>query len=150
MHANIYCRLFSKVPGWEFASLTTVVWDLCSTTPDHKQLCAKVSPGISQQVWEMFICLDVDSQGKVHLEDICDLIQRILRENGHSESEQNIREWFCEETMVDFWSFFAAVIENFAGLMKVSIAVFLLSFPSCLWFVSLLPFSFKRNIIFCN
>lgn len=79
--------------------------------------------------------LDVDSQGKVHLEDICDLIQRILRENGHSESEQNIREWFCEETMIDFWSFFAAIIENFAGLLKVRnklLLCFTHHFVSCL------------------
>ena len=89
--------------------------------------------------------LDVDSQGKVHLEDLCDLIQRILRENGHSESEQNIREWFCEETMVDFWSFFAAITENFAGLMKVSITVFLL-LPALCFVSSCLSFS-KKTIL---
>ena len=63
--------------------------------------------------------LDTDSQGKIHIDDICDLIQRVLRENGHVESEQNIKEWFCEEILVDFWSFFAAIVENYASLLKV-------------------------------
>ena len=35
------------------------------------------------------------------------------------ESEQNIKEWFCEEKLIDFWSFFAAIVENYSGLLKV-------------------------------
>ena len=59
----------------------------------------------------------------MHIDDICDLVQRILRENGHAESEQNIKEWFCGEILIDFWSFFAAIVENYSGLLKVSVTV---------------------------
>ena len=113
------CRIFSKVSGWEFAPFSTVVWNECYSMPDKTQLCAKIDIGIARQIWEMFLWLDIDSQSKIHVEDICDFILRILRENGHSESEQNIREWFCGEVLVDFWSFFAAIVENYVGLLKV-------------------------------
>ena len=74
---------------------------------------------MGRQIWEIFIYLDVDSVGKIHIGDICDLVLRVLRENGHVETEQNIKEWFCEEILIDFWSFFAAIVENYSGLLKV-------------------------------
>ena len=96
--------------------------------PDKASLCSKLDAGVGRQLWEIFLSLDVESQGKIHVEDLCDLIQRVLRENGHVESEQNIKEWFCEEILIDFWSFFAAIVENYAGLLKVRHSVRIKSF----------------------
>ena len=116
---DFFHRVFSKIPGWECAPLFTFIWSECCSVADKVALCAKVDAGIGRQIWEIFIHLDVDSQGKVHVDDLCDLTLRILRENGHVELEQNIKEWFCEEILIDFWSFFAAVVENYSGLLKV-------------------------------
>ena len=112
-------RVFSKVPGWDFAPLSSLVWSQCCSSPDKKAICEKVDTGVGRQIWEIFIYLDVDSVGKIHIGDICDLVLRVLRENGHVETEQNIKEWFCEEILIDFWSFFAAIVENYSGLLKV-------------------------------
>ena len=112
--------MFSKIPGWDFAPLSSLVWAQCCSAPDKKAICEKVDTGVGRQIWEIFIYLDVESVGKIHIDDICDLVLRVLRENGHVESEQNIREWFCEEILIDFWSFFAAIVENYSGLLKVS------------------------------
>ena len=113
--------MFSKVPGWEFAPFASVVWSKCCSAPDHASLCSKIDAGIGRQIWEIFVALDVDSQSKIHIDDVCDIIQRVLRENGHEELEQNIKEWFCDEILIDFWSFFTAIVENYAALLKVSI-----------------------------
>jgi hypothetical protein len=118
---NTQKRVFSKVPGWEFDPFSSLVWSECCSAPDKTSLSSRVDPGIGRQIWEIFLRLDVDSQGKIHIDDLCDLIQRILRENGHAESEQNIKEWFCEEILIDFWSFFAAIVKNYAGLLKPNI-----------------------------
>ena len=112
-------RVFSKVPGWDFAPFATLVWSECCSIPDKASICAKLDMGIGRQIWEIFLYLDTDSQAKNHIDDLCDLIQRVLRENGHAESEQNIKEWFCDETLIDFWSFFTAIVENYARLLKV-------------------------------
>ena len=87
--------------------------------PDKTSLCSKLEQTVSKQIWEIFMWLDVDSQNKIHVEDICDLVQRILLENKRSESEQNIKEWFGEELLVDFWSFFAGILENCGSFLKV-------------------------------
>jgi hypothetical protein len=121
--------MFTKVPGWEFAPFSSVIWSIACSSPDKTSLCSKLDSGLSRQIWEIFVSLDVDSQGKLHIDDLCDLIQRIFRENGHVESEQNIKEWFCGEKLIDFWSFFAALVENYSGLLKVKLCCRLLVKP---------------------
>lgn len=112
--------MFAKVPGWDFAPFASLIWSECCSVPDKALLCTKLDSGIGRQIWEIFLGLDVDSHGKIHVDDLSDLIQRVLRENGHMELEQNIKEWFCDEILVDFWSFFAAIVENYSGLLKVT------------------------------
>ena len=55
------------------------------------------------------------------MDDIVDLIIRIFEANGHNEQEDNIKEWFCGEAMIDFWSFFSQLTEKFVGLLQVHI-----------------------------
>ena len=62
-----------------------------------------------------------ESEIKVHVDDIADLILRIFRANGHNEREENIKEWFCGEEKVDFWGFFSQIVENFVGLLQIHI-----------------------------
>ncbi|CAI8052370.1 Differentially expressed in FDCP 6 homolog [Geodia barretti] len=55
-------RVFTKVPGWEFAPFSSVIWSITCSSPDKTSLCSKLDPGLSRQIWEIFVSLDVDSQ----------------------------------------------------------------------------------------
>lgn len=57
----------------------------------------------------------------MHVDDIVDLILRIFEANGHQESRDNIKEWFCDEAMIDFWSFFSQLAEKYIGLLQIHI-----------------------------
>ncbi len=50
-----------------------------------------------------------------------ELILRIFSANGHHEKEENIIEWFCGETYIDFWSFFSQLTDNYVGLLQIHI-----------------------------
>ena len=56
---------------------------------------------------------------EVHIDDVCDIILRIFKDNGHIEEAANIREWFCGEADVGFWSFFRTMVENYGSLLQV-------------------------------
>lgn len=58
---------------------------------------------------------------KVHVDDLVDLIIRIFKANGHKEQEDNIKEWFCGEENIDFWSFFSQLTEKYVGLLQINI-----------------------------
>lgn len=58
---------------------------------------------------------------KVHVDDLVDLILRIFQANGHNEQQENIKEWFCGEDKIDFWSFFSQLTEKFVGLLQVHV-----------------------------
>lgn len=114
-------RVLSKVNQSSLGTLNSLVWDIVASVPIHSSLSNKIPRSCGQQLWEIFVRLDVDSQQALHIDDVADLILRIFKANGHNESEQNIREWFCEEVYVDFWSFFSTLVENYSGLLQVSL-----------------------------
>ncbi len=58
---------------------------------------------------------------RVHVDDLVDLILRIFQANGHNEQHHNIKEWFCGEEMIDFWSFFSQLTEKYVGLLQVHV-----------------------------
>ena len=62
-----------------------------------------------------------ESELKVHVDDIVDLILRIFEANGHVEQQSNIKEWFCGEEKIDFWSFFSQLTEKYVGLLQVHV-----------------------------
>lgn len=63
----------------------------------------------------------IESELKVHVDDIIDLILRIFQANGHNEQQENIEDWFCGEPKIDFWSFFSQLTEKYVGLLQVHI-----------------------------
>ena len=58
---------------------------------------------------------------KLHVDDIVDLILRIFKANGHEELPDNIKEWFCGEEAINFWSFFHQIVEKYIGLLQVNV-----------------------------
>ena len=47
---------------------------------------------------------------------------RIFKANGHYEKQENIQEWFCSETYIDFWSLMLALAETYSSFLQVSSA----------------------------
>ena len=113
-------KILSKVNLSSLSPLNAVVWELVTSVPAHSSLTAKIPNECGQQLWEMFMRLDAEELQRLHIDDIADLIMRIFRANGHNESEENIKEWFCDEVYIDFWSFFSALVENYDHMLKVS------------------------------
>ena len=61
----VLCRVLSKVPGWDFAPFSSLIWSECCSAPDKTSVCSKLDGGVGRQIWEIFITLDVDSQVKI-------------------------------------------------------------------------------------
>ncbi len=99
--------------------LLTAVWELYRSLPSHAQLCSKVNSATGRLLWEMFLALDTRKALRIDTEAACEVILHVFQANGHLESEENIREWFCEERQVDFISFFTALVENYASFLQV-------------------------------
>ena len=105
----------------DLAPLFTVAWDTYTSILPHAQLGKRLTSVSGRLLWEIFLKLDDQSILRVHIDDICYVILRIFRANGHEEREENIREWFCEEVNIDFWSFLSALLEKYSELLKVII-----------------------------
>ncbi len=99
--------------------LLPLVWELYSTVPSHAQLCSKVAKATGRLLWEMFVALDTECRLRIDTEDACEVILQVFQANGHLESEENIREWFCGERYIDFGSFFSALVENYVNFLQV-------------------------------
>lgn len=113
-------KILSKVNLSSLSPINSLVWELVTSVPAHSSLTVKIPSVCGQQLWEMFMRLDVEGQQTLHVDDIADLVMRIFRANGHNESEENIKEWFCDEVYIDFWSFFSALVENYDHMLQVS------------------------------
>ena len=61
----VLCRVLSKVPGWDFAPFSSLIWSECCSASDKTSVCSKLDAGVGRQIWEIFITLDVDSQVKI-------------------------------------------------------------------------------------
>ena len=61
------------------------------------------------------------SELRVHVDDIVEVILRIFHANGHTELQDNIKEWFCGEDKIDFWSFYSQLTEKFVGLLQIHV-----------------------------
>lgn len=101
--------------------LLTISWDVFCSYTFHKELCEKVTRLCGRQIWAIFNKLDVDSSGFVAINDITELILKIFYSNGKSEDAKNIHEWFCEQSRVDFWSFFSALVQNHIHLLQLHV-----------------------------
>lgn len=119
--STVRSRILSKVGTGDLPPLYSVTWDTCCMVPTHTAVCTRIPKLCGRQLWEVFVRLDQDSHMGLHIEDVCDLVMRIFQANGHCEKEENIREWFCAETFVDFWSLISALTENYVGLLQVSV-----------------------------
>ena len=129
------------------AMLFSIIWDLYSSSGNVAPICSKVQRSCGQQLWEMFLILDVGAlmcvihvhphtvtpsrphtpshthtacQMEVELDDIVDLIQKIFTANGCSEEAESIRSWFGDENGVDFFTFFQTMVESYSHLLLVS------------------------------
>lgn len=116
----IESKVLSKVNPSSLSLLNSLVWEVVTSVPAHSSLTARISKESGQKLWEMFMRLDIEGQQRLHIDDIADLVMRIFRANGHNESEENIKEWFCDEVYIDFWSFFSALVENYNHFLQVS------------------------------
>ena len=123
-------KILSKVSlqNTDLALLLNVVWETCSSLPKNAGLFSKFSRLSGRELWELFIRLDSAGQMELQVDDVCDIIVRIFKANGHSESEDNIREWFYPETQVDFWSFLRTIVYSYVGLLQVRQCVY---YPWC-------------------
>ena len=101
--------------------LLTISWDVYSSTYRRSNLCNKIPRLCGRQLWAIYNKLDIECCGFVHIEDIAELILKIYYANGREETAKNIFEWFCNQTNVDFWSFFSALIENHSDLLQTHI-----------------------------
>lgn len=101
------------------SAVLPVLWELLRGLLSHAQLCAKVDDTTGRLLWEMFLALDADGRERIETEAACEVILQVFQANGHLESEGNIREWFCEESHVDFRSFFSALVDNYASFLQV-------------------------------
>ena len=61
----------------------------------------------------------LESQMKVAVSDIYELVRLIFRANGHSIEVETVQEWFCGETVVDFRCFLQSLVEGYTGLLQV-------------------------------
>lgn len=101
--------------------LLTISWDVYRSSPHRIKVCERLSRLCGRQLWAVYNKLDIECSGFVHIDDVTQVIMKICQSNGKEEDPQNIREWFCEQKSVDFWSFFSALVENHSHLLKVHI-----------------------------
>ena len=100
--------------------LLTISWEIYSSVISRKHLCSKIPRLCCRQLWGMFNKLDSDSSGFAAIDDIIDVISNIHKANGREEPADNIREWFCDQRKIDFWSFFSALVETHDDLLTPS------------------------------
>ncbi len=55
----------------------------------------------------------------MHIEDVCDLILRIGKSNGHMEQPEVIQSWFDNQQTVQFWPFFKIMTERYKQYLQV-------------------------------
>ena len=108
-----------RVSHMALGPLNSVIWDLYATESAHAHYCTQVPSLVGRMLWEMFIKLDTESARKVHIDDLAMVIARIFEVNSHQVKAENIKEWFCGETYIDFWSFFTSLIEKYSMLLQV-------------------------------
>ena len=101
--------------------LLTISWDIYSSQTQRKALCEQVNRLLGRQLWSMFNKLDADGSGFAHISDITELVMKIFYANGQSQKPSDIEEWFCNQSRVDFWSFFSALVENHQHLLQIHI-----------------------------
>ncbi len=65
------------------------------------------------------MCIYVlESELKVHVDDIVEVVLKIFKANGHNESENNIKEWFKGHALLSFLDFFNPLVERYVGLLQ--------------------------------
>ena len=101
--------------------LLTISWDIYSSQTQRKALCEQVNRLLGRQLWSMFNKLDADGSGFAHISDITELVMKIFYANGQTQKPSDIEEWFCNQSRVDFWSFFSALVENHQHLLQIHI-----------------------------
>ncbi len=101
--------------------ILTISWELYSSVMSRKALCSKIPRLCCRQLWGVFNKLDCDCSGFAMIDDIVDVISNIYKANSQEETTENIREWFCDQKKIDFWSFFSALVETHDDLLNPSI-----------------------------
>ena len=101
--------------------LLTISWEIYSSLPSRKRICESIPKLCRRQLWGIFNKFDSDNSGFAMIDDVIEVIIKIYKANGQEESEENIREWFCDQQRIDFWSFFSSLVEPHSRLLTAPV-----------------------------